>query len=109
MENSRSRNIVVWILLSIITCGIASFVWMAYLNNDYRELAGEETQNGFLFVLLCIVTCGIYAFIWAYQQGKRLEKINGSDNSILYLLLYIFGLSIIAIPLMQNELNKLEQ
>lgn len=108
MENSRNRNIVLWIILSLVTCGIAAFVWMVKLNNDYRELAGEEPQNGFVFILLCFVTCGIYTFVWAYQQGKRLQTINGNDNSILYLLLYIFGLSIIAMPLMQNELNKLE-
>lgn len=108
MENSRNRNIVLWIILSFVTCGIAALVWMVKLNNDYRELAGEEPQNGFVFVLLCLITCGIYGFIWAYQQGKRLQVINGTDNSVLYLILYIIGLSIIAIPLMQNELNKLE-
>lgn len=108
MENSRNRNIVLWIILSFLTCGIASLVWMVKLNNDYRELAGEEPQSGFVLILLCLVTCGIYGFVWAYQQGKRLQAINGTDNSILYLILYIIGLSIVAIPLMQNELNKLE-
>ncbi len=42
------------------------------------------------------------------SAGKRLQVINGTDNSVLYLILYIIGLSIVAIPLMQNELNKLE-
>lgn len=60
MENSRNRNIVLWIILSFATCGIASLVWMVKLNNDYRELAGEELQSGFILILLCLVTCGIY-------------------------------------------------
>lgn len=50
MENSKSRNIVVWILLSIVTCGIASFVWIANLNNDYRELAGVLPLLGVVLI-----------------------------------------------------------
>ena len=53
MENSRNRNIVLWIILSFVTCGIASLVWMVKLNNDYRELAGEELQSGFILILSC--------------------------------------------------------
>ena len=65
-------------------------------------------------ILLTLVTCGIYGYYWCYKQGERLNEAKmqrgimvDSSASILYLVLAIFGLSIISYALMQSELNKM--
>ncbi len=108
------RNIVTAILLSIFTCGIYGIYWLISLTDDANYISEQdnETSGGMVF-LLTLITCGIYGIYWAYKMGKTLQRageINGlqiSDNSILYLILEIFGFAIVNYAIMQNELNKI--
>ena len=66
-----------------------------------------------MVVLLSIVTCNIYLLYWYYKAAGKVNNIrraNGElvDTSlpILYLILGLFGFSIVSIALIQNELNK---
>ena len=65
-----------------------------------------------MVLLLSIVTCGIYQLIWAYKAGEKVDHIrtsNGeaaSSSSVIYLVLCLFGLSIVTYCLIQSELNK---
>lgn len=109
----QQRNIVTCIILSIVTCGIYGIYWYVMINNDTLSLSGEEGTRGGMLVLLTIVTCGIYAIYWNYKQGERIDKIVTSrggaagNRAIIYLVLSIFGLSIVAWAMMQNELNQM--
>lgn len=62
-----------------------------------------------MVVLFSIITCGIYSIYWAYQCGAKVDRARGPDesnNNIVYLLLALFGFSIIAWCLIQNEINQ---
>lgn len=102
------RSIPVAILLSIVTCGIYGIYWMIKLNDEVNVLAFEPnaTTGGMVF-LLSLVTCGIYGFYWMYQMGERCDRIKGNagNSGLLYLLLGIFGLSIVSYCLMQDTIN----
>ena len=102
------RSIPVAILLSIVTCGIYGIYWMIKLNDEVNVLALEPnaTTGGMVF-LLSLVTCGIYGFYWMYQMGERCDRIKGNagNSGLLYLLLGIFGLSIVSYCLMQDTIN----
>lgn len=107
------RDIAVAIILSLVTCGIYSIFWLVSLVDDLN-VAGDtpnDTSGGMVF-LLTLVTCGIYGIYWAYTAGKKVsyitQKYSGiaTDNSIVYLILALFGFSIINYALIQNELNK---
>lgn len=102
------RSIPVAILLSIVTCGIYGIYWMIKLNDDVNVLALEPnaTTGGMVF-LLSLVTCGIYGLYWMYQMGERCDRIKGNagNSGLLYLLLGIFGLSIVSYCLMQDTIN----
>lgn len=102
------RNIVLAIILSFVTCGIYSIYWMISINNEVNTLAGEPaaTSGGMVF-LLTLVTCGIYGYYWMYKMGERCDRIKGQNGSsgILYLVLSIFGLSIVSHCLMQDTVN----
>lgn len=71
-----------------------------------------KEKNIVVSILLSFVTCGIYSFYYWYQNGKLMEEanqrkgVNGSSNSILYLILSIFGLSIVNYVLVQSDINK---
>lgn len=110
----QSRSIATCIILSIVTCGIYGIYWFICLVNDTNTVSGntDGTSGGMVF-LLTLVTCGIYGLYWAYKQGEKLDQakasrnIPASNSGIVYLLLFLFGLGIIAYALMQNELNNL--
>ena len=109
----EKRSIPLCIVLSIVTCGIYGIYWFVKLTDDTNQLANDPnaTSGGIAF-LLTLVTCGIYGIYWAYKQGEKLDNIKAqrglptSNQSILYLILELFGLGIIAYALMQDEINK---
>lgn len=109
----KERNIVVCILLSIITCGLYGIYWFICLTDDANTAAGEQGTSGALAFIFSLITCGIYFLIWTYKQGEKIDNAKtkrgmaGGSSGVLYLILSIFGLSIVAYALMQNELNKL--
>ena len=108
----QKRDIAVCIILTIITCGIYGLVWFCNITNDVAYVSDEHDMNGGTSLLLTIVTCGIYSIYWNYMMGKKLYRAKlktserADDNSILYLILSIFGLGIISYCLIQNELNS---
>ena len=108
------RDIAVAIVLSIVTCGIYGIYWFVNLVNDLNVASDTpgDTSGGMVF-LLSLVTCGIYGIYWYYQAAKKVSYITNkysgiaSDNSVLFLLLAIFGFGIVNDALIQNELNKI--
>lgn len=111
--NIQKRDIAVAVILSIVTCGIYGLVWFIRIVDDLNTAAQtpEDTSAG-MIILLTLVTCGIYGYIWLYKAGDKVDKIrtmNGEaaqNSSLVYLLLCIFGLSIVTYCLIQTELNK---
>lgn len=106
------RNVAIYVILTLVTCGLFGFYWMVVLNDDSLEASGESGTTGGMVVLLTLVTCGIYGIYWSYQLGQRIDRINANygrytDNSgLLYLLLNLFGLAIVVYAVAQNELNQ---
>ena len=110
------RNIATSIILTIFTCGIYGIVWFIMLNDDIRNASKNYGMpSGGVAFLLTLVTCGIYGIYWAYQMGKALTTakqeagLPATDNSVLYLILQIFGFAIVNYALMQNEMNNIAQ
>ena len=107
----QKRDIAISIVLSIVTCGIYGIYWFIVLTNDVNEITDnkQDTSGGICFLL----TCGIYGIYWAYQVGEKIERtknargIVSSNTGVLYLILALFGFSIITYALAQNEINKL--
>ena len=111
------RNIAVAIILSIVTCGIYGIIWLIQLVDQINEAAGNPngTSGGMVF-LLTLITCGIYGMYWFYKAGEYLNTAKSQrglptdpNAGIIYLVLCIFGLSIVAYALAQNELNKIAE
>lgn len=108
-----NRSVGMCILLSIVTCGIYGAYWFICLTNDSNSLSDQnKTASGGMAFLLSILTCGIYLFYWNFQLGKKMHEagtkygVQISDNSVLYLLLSVFGLGFVNSIIAQSDLNK---
>ena len=108
----EERNIIVYLLLTLVTCGIFGIYWLVVMLKDIATTSGEDI-NPWMVILLSIITCGIYGIYFSYQMGKYMVKagekynIKIEDNSILYLILTIFGFGIVTYCLVQNDLNTI--
>ena len=110
----QNRNIVLYIILSIVTCGLFGWYWLFCLANDVNEASGrQQDTSGGMVVLFSIITCGIYHIFWMYKAGEKIDEAralrgwNSGNYAIIYLILTIFGLSLVAWALLQSELNRI--
>ena len=106
------RGVGMSIFLCIITCGIYGYVWLYKLLSTHYRLNNQPNNAG-MDIVLYIVTCGIYGVYLGYKMGK-LESTSHHvmgfpprDDSILYLILNLFGLWIVAYAIMQSNINTM--
>ena len=106
------REIALAIVLSLVTCGFYSIYWFIVMTDEANKVSGDNATSGGMAFLFNILTCGIYGLYWYYKMGQKLYLAGKTynkdiaDDSIVYLLLGIFGLGIVSYCLIQNNLNK---
>lgn len=95
------RSLLMYIVLSIITCGIYSWYFIYSLARDVNVMCrddGQKTGGLLAFILLSIITCGFYALYWEYSLGNRLASnaprygLNFQENGTTVLLWYLVGM-----------------
>lgn len=106
--NIKKRNIVTAIILSIITCGIYAIYWAIMLAKEAVSV-NDSNDNGLVEILLMIFLpfLGFFLAEQKLAKGCAAKGIAHNDNSILYLILGLVGLSIVNFCMMQNDLNKI--
>lgn len=112
----QKRNIALYFILTLVTCGLFGLYWFCTLNDDTNKVSGHpEATNGILALVLTIVTCGIYGLFWMYNMGTRIDEAKakrgapGGSSGALYLVLALVGLGFVSEILLQSELNKLAE
>lgn len=107
----KQRSIIMAILLTIITCGIYGIYWFVVMTDDVATISHDESLSGVKSLVFAIITCGIYYYYWNYKMGQRLAEAKyqreaySDDKGVLFLILAIFGFSIVNYCLIQDELN----
>lgn len=107
------REVVTAILLSVLTCGIYGIYWFVKLTDESNTASGSDAASGALAIVYTLITCGIYSFYWNYKMGQKMHEagkrygVEIADNSVLYLILSLFGLGIVNYCLIQSDLNRL--
>ena len=110
-EFREEKNIAVCIILAIVTCSIYMWFWMYNMIKKIRMLSNDTSDMIGEYLLLMLVP--YYNIYWVYTRGKKISEeaarrgIQITDNSVLYLILNLLGLSIVSYAMMQNDLNKL--
>ena len=115
----ETRSIPVCIILSIVTCGIYNLYWIYRLAKDVNTLNAAQQkptgQDAGMVILLYIITCGLYGIYFYWKFGKLVKQLqfdNGyyvEDNSLVMMLLCIFGLGLISNCILQSTLNDIQR
>lgn len=99
-SKKTNRSLLAYILLTIITCGIYSYIFIYSMAEDMNDIgAGDGNKTGGLaaFILLGIITCGIYPLIWNYKLCNRMAAnaprygLAFQENGTTYLLWSLVG------------------
>lgn len=107
----KTRPVAEVVIFSIITCGIYSLYWIYKFAEELKFFLGDEDIKPGLELFLSII-CFPYFYYWVYKYGKKLAEAQRrvglpvEDNSVLYIILAIFGLFIVDIAIMQSSANK---
>lgn len=97
---AEDRNFVLYVVLTIITCGIYGLVFLYSMIQDVNTVCdgdGEHTRGLLGLILLSLVTCGIYPFYWYYCLGNRLANnasrygMSFQENGTTVLLWMVIG------------------
>ena len=70
------RSLFLYIFLTIVTCGIYSWIFIYKLAKDTNEICfddGETTPGLGAMILYSILTCGFYSFYWMYKIQNRYQ------------------------------------
>jgi phosphotransferase system glucose/maltose/N-acetylglucosamine-specific IIC component len=94
MYVGKTRDPVMVIVLSIITCGIYGLYWFYTTMVDLNGTLGEERLNPVLMLVVCIIcTPVLYYVLYKIDQGlaevSQKEGIYYKENFILWLLLVL--------------------
>ncbi len=108
----QKRSIPVCILLSIVTCGIYGLYWMVKVTDELNYVTGDRSAaSGGMALLFTIITCGIYGLYWAWKCGEKVNGLRAGRGTpdgflhVAFLVLNLFGLEIVTLALIQDELN----
>lgn len=106
MMLDQNRSLLKYILLTVVTCGIYSWIFLYHLANDMNTMCegdGDTTPGLVTLILLSLVTCGIYSVYWYYKLGNRLASnaprysLNFQENGTTILMWQLFGVLICGI------------
>lgn len=104
----KERNILVCILLTLVTCGIYGIYWIIMMTREAVSVK-DPADGAILEIVLMLILpfVGLYLVEKKFAEGRAAKGGDAKDNSILYLVLGFFGLGIVPLCMIQNELNKL--
>jgi len=106
------REIVLTLVLIFVTCGIYGLVVMYRIGDELNRHQGKNQINAGMDLLLTFLTCGLWAIYMMVKYPQALQEIikaegdTPSDLVLPCLILTIFGLHLVAVLILQNELNK---
>lgn len=109
-EMLQTTSIAVAILLSIVTCGIYGLYWDYQIMKRIRFLYSGNFDCVGEFLLFLFVP--FYSLYWVYTRSKQLADgmrrygVAIDDLAVVNLLLMVFGVGIVSIALLQDQLNQ---
>lgn len=109
-----------WIppVLTMVTCGIYMFYWQYVTTDELKRASGREDLNPMMDLLLSILCCGLWSIWVQYRNAQVVHEVfqrygrPHEDKStfviLMHALAFVNGMtSLVAIMILQDELNKL--
>jgi len=106
------RDIAMTLLLILVTCGFYGLVVQYKIGDELNRHQGKNQINPGMDLLLIFLTCGLWVFYLMVKYPKALQEITTEegvtpvDMVVPCLLLTIFGFHLVALLILQGELNK---
>ncbi len=106
-----TRNIMLYLLLSIVTCGIFELVWFYLIAADINKLCiarGRRPLTDPILVLVySFLTCGIYSIYYFWKAGSTLYELNDGRQPSVGVIAAILGLILqpAALAILQDQIN----
>lgn len=107
----NKRKIGISILLSIVTFGIYQIYWEYLLVKNTRAI--KKDKSSCVGEMLCLIFVPFYPLYWWFTRGEIVKdkftehSYSAVGKAEVYLILGIFGLSIVSMAIMQNDFNSL--
>jgi len=98
----KKRSPIAVVLLSIVTLGIYALYWFVVTKDEMNGLGAKVPTA----ILIIIPIVNIY---WLYKYAEAFATVVKKDNNTILWFVLVWFIAIIAMPLMQIELNKLAQ
>lgn len=109
----QKRSPVAILLLSLITCGIYGIIVFYQISSEVKDFRSDSSISPGIEVLLCLLTGGIYEIYWFYKFSRmvydmqvRVGTPGACDNTILFTVISVLRLNVVALMLLQTELNR---
>lgn len=107
-------SVAVYLVLTIVTCGIFNLYWNYRQMEACNELLGRLEFNFVTWFFLTIITCGIYHLFYQYNMGQAINEIQ-RDRQVpvaeglpaLSVVAAIVGFGVVADCIHQVEINKI--
>ncbi|MCP4714094.1 MAG: DUF4234 domain-containing protein, partial [Deltaproteobacteria bacterium] len=106
--------IALYLVLTIITCGLANIYWNYRQIQACNELLGHEEFSFWLSMLLVLVTCGLYHIFYQYKMGSALVEIQLRNDRppfenlpVISVIVTVLGLPFVVDCIHQHEINKI--
>ncbi len=107
-------NIPLYLVLTILTCGIFNLYWNYRQMEACNALLNRREFSFWIWLLLTILTCGIYHIFYQYKMGAAIVEIQHLMNRDLFdklplisVFVTIIGLSVVVDCIHQHEINKI--
>ncbi|WP_304683474.1 GYF domain-containing protein [Ileibacterium valens] len=110
-----THSVILYILLSILTCGIWYFVWVYMLARDINLIAARQQKpkglDPVLSFILILLSCGVFQIFFFWKEENVLAQFRArnyqvQNQSILTGLLAIFC-PLASAAIIQDQLNCL--
>jgi hypothetical protein len=111
----EERNIIVYTILTLVTCGLWGLVWWFQIGSDLQRATGGDKPNVAIDFLLSIVTCGLWGIVVIIQWPEYINKARQArgmtvvgDAQVMSIVLAIFT-GIGHYIYWQSQLNKISR
>ena len=105
--NIKKRNIVTAIILTIVTCGIYSIIWIIGMTRDAVSVK-DANDSAILEILLMLFLpfIGLFLTEKKFAEGCAARGIAHEERAVMYLILGLI-LPIVPLCMMQSDLNSI--
>lgn len=109
----QRRSVLLYLLLSILTCGIFDIIWYYMVAADVNKLCVRKGRqplaDPILVLVFSLLTCGIYSVYFFWKAGTTVYELSDrrlTDNSVVLAILG-WVLQPAALAVLQDQINTL--